>query len=103
MSVAGIMASNAYQHDFTPVTPPVATNDSGAPADVQAGKSGAPSRSSQFIGLPLPTPIRTDLDDLSTALQKGDMHAAQTAFSNLMADLSAQYQSDSESSISLLG
>ncbi|HYA16262.1 MAG TPA: hypothetical protein VEF06_02285 [Bryobacteraceae bacterium] len=102
MSVAGIMASNAYQQDFAPITAPVAAGDSGMAAQVPGGRSG-PSPGSQFIGLPLPAPIRTDLDDLSAALQKGDMQAAQTAFSNLMSDLSAQYQSQSESSISLLG
>ena len=98
MSVAGIMASKAYQQDFAPVPGPAAA-DSGAAAQVQGGRSST----SQFIGLPLPAPIRTDLDDLSQALQKGDMHAAQAAFSSLIADNSAQYQSDSENSISLLG
>jgi hypothetical protein len=96
------MATSAYQQALTPVTPPVATSDSGAAAQGQNSKSG-PSAGSQFVGLPLPAPIRTDLDDLSQALQKGDMDAAQTAFSNLIADLSAQYRSQSESSISLLG
>jgi hypothetical protein len=91
MSVAGIAAGGAYQQGLAAITLPAAPTDAGRAAP------------SQFIGLPLPAPIRTALDDLSQALEKGDMHAAQTAFSNLVADLSAQYQSDSESSISLLG
>jgi hypothetical protein len=94
VSVAGIMASSALQQGLASVAPPV--------QPVQSGGSGS-SQDNQFIGLPLPAPIRTDLTDLSTALQKGDMEAAQTAFSSLIADLSAQYQTQSESSISLLG
>jgi hypothetical protein len=105
MPIAGVLASNAYQQDFGQLTSALASNDLAGARQAFQSLHAAPSGGSQFVGLPLPAPIRTDLDHLSTALQKGDMKAAQTAFSNLVADLTAQYQTQAEDSggISLLG
>ena len=103
-SIAAVLASNAYQKDFGQLTSALESNDLAGARQALQGLNPAPSGGSQFIGLPLPAPIKTDLEDLSTALQKGNMHAAQTAFSNLVADLTAHYQGDEDSSgISLLG
>ncbi len=93
-SMAGITASTAYQQ--------VATTSEAVAAPSAKNTSSA---SSPFLSLPLPEPIKTDLSDLSTALQKGNMDAAQTAFSNLIADMTGHYQgqTDESSTISLVG
>ncbi len=78
--------------------------NSAAPPAVQQPVAQPKTASNPFLSLPLPESIKTDLNDLSTALQKGNMDAATTAFSNLIADMNGHYQSTSDdSTISLLG
>jgi hypothetical protein len=77
MSIAAILASTAYQQDL--------------------GLVSVTRPASQFIGLPLPAPIKADLESLSTALQEGDLKQAQTAFSALVADMAAEYQRQEDS------
>jgi hypothetical protein len=103
-SIGGGLASSGYQQDFRQLTSALSSNDLAGARQAFQNLEDVPSGHSQFVGLPLPAPIKADLDNLSTALQKGNMQAAQTAFSNLVADLHGLYQSQADSTgISLLG
>jgi hypothetical protein len=85
MSISAILASSAYQQDLGQLSDP---------------RQASQSAHGQFIGLPLPAPIKADLESLATALQQGDLKQAQTAFSALVADMAAEYQRQ-EDSVSL--
>ena len=83
MSVTGITAASAYQQDFGQLS-----------GTQQASKSTAQR---QFIGLPLPAPIKADLESLAAALQTGNLKQAQTAFSSLVADMTAEHRRQEDS------
>jgi hypothetical protein len=95
MSISAILASSAYQQDFGQLTSALSSND------LAGARQAGQSASSQFIGLPLPAPIKADLDSLATALESGNLKDAQTAFSSLVADLAAEYQHQQEDSVTI--
>jgi hypothetical protein len=82
MSIAAIQASSAYQQAF---------------GQLFDTRQATQPTNSQFIGLPLPAPIKADLESLATALQQGDLKQAQTAFSALVSDMAAEYQRQEDS------